>query len=67
MSRFGTYLQSQKLAKAHLETAADRFNRGDSMPRVMEPLLRAVREFQTCTNNLASMQFEKKRRKTAKP
>jgi hypothetical protein len=61
MSRFGNYLQSQKLAKAHLITAEDRFNRGDSMSRVMEQLLKSVREFQTCTNNLASIQFEKKR------
>lgn len=67
MSRFSNYLLSQKLAKAHLETAQERFNRGDTFPRVVDPLLKAVREFQTCTNNLASMQFEKRLKAKRRP
>lgn len=62
-SRFRAYLQSQKLARLHFETAFDRFNRGDTMPRVMMALLPAFREFMTATNNLASMHFKNKRRK----
>jgi hypothetical protein len=62
MSRFGTYLAAQKLAKAHLLTAEDRLRRGDVPAKVLEPLIAAVRELTLAANNLASMQFEPKRK-----
>ena len=60
-SRFGSYLQSQKLAKIHLIQAAQRLDEL-KVSGAVEELIRAMREFMTCTNCLASMQFERKRR-----
>lgn len=63
MSRFGSYLSSQKLAKAHLAVAEDRLRKGAPYPQVLDALLRSVREFQTATNCLASMMFEPRRKR----
>lgn len=70
MSRFGTYLASQKLAKSYLISAEERDRDGDHKGAV-EMLIRSVREFQTATNCLASIQFQPRKkvyaRKAAKP
>lgn len=66
MSRFAAYLASQKLAKMHLATAEERYNKGDSNGRVLGPLIHSIREFQTAMNNVASMQFERRKKKAVR-
>lgn len=61
VSRFGTYLLSQKLAKGFLFAAEEKLKRKETSDAI-HCLIRSVREFQTATNCLASLMFEKKRK-----
>lgn len=60
MSRFGTYLLAAKLAKMELATADEKWRKRDMDDAVIHTI-RAVREVMVAMNNVASMQFEKKR------
>ena len=67
MSRFSTYLQSQKLAKMHLQEAEIHWRQSEDRKAMMS-LMASVREFQTATNCIASLAFEpRKKRRAVKP
>jgi hypothetical protein len=70
MSRFGTYLRSQQLAKSYLISAGENLKESDHKGAI-DMLIRAVREFQTATNCIASIQFQPRKkvyaRKAARP
>ncbi|HEX9504248.1 MAG TPA: hypothetical protein VF974_08110 [Patescibacteria group bacterium] len=57
--RFENYLRSFQIAKAHLITADQHARLRDDHGAVLA-LIRSLREFETCVNNLASMHFKKK-------
>ena len=59
MSRLSTYLTSQKLAKQWLVTAEERLKRGEK-DGAIAALIASVREFQTSSNCLASLAWQKK-------
>ncbi len=61
MSRFSNYLQSQKLAKLLVPQAEIYAQRGEN-DKAIRDLAKAVREMLTACNNLASIQFEPRRR-----
>lgn len=62
MNRFSTYLASQKLAKMHLVEAELAWKKTEHH-RAVGNLVHAVSQLMLACNNLASMQFEPKRKK----
>lgn len=68
MNRFGNYLRSFKLAKAHLQTASEKLicEKGTTFDAVRH-LIFALRETHAAMNNLASMQFHKKPKPSRRP
>jgi hypothetical protein len=66
MSRFGTYLDTKKLASMFLIEAEEAVKKNDQ-GRALRRLTQAMREFLIAMNNLASMHFEPKRRGVGRP
>lgn len=62
MNRFTNYLESQKLAKILLVQAEQELEKGD-VKKALRDALRANREFMTATNNIASLFFERRRKR----
>ena len=65
VSRFGSYLSAQKLAKALLIEAEIKSKKGEPGAALIYTM-RAVRELMTAMNNVASIAFHKKPRKKTK-
>lgn len=61
MSRFGTYLENAKLMRLHIEAAEDVMNKDHKEATFKHNIVGALRAMHTALNNVASMQFEKKR------
>lgn len=61
MSRFGTYLSSQKLAKLLLGQAQDEIMKGEERKALRDTIL-AVGHFVTAMNCIASLSFEPRRK-----
>ena len=62
MNRFKNYLDSQRLAKQFL-VSANEFQVKGELHQAVKMLAGAVREQMTACNNLASLQFERKRKR----
>ena len=61
MNRFGTYLGTMRLTKLYLIQAEELLAKGNEKAAIRDTI-RAMFEFVTCLNNLASMLKEPRRR-----
>lgn len=62
MNRFTSYLDSQKLAKQFLIIAEENVKKGET-EKAVKHLASAVREQMTACNNIASLYFERRKKR----
>lgn len=66
MSRFGTYIETAKLARMQLTEAEIQMKKGNDK-LALRQTIHAFRSFLTAMNNLASLQFQPRKRKVVRP